>query len=230
MVRIQGVVLRVKNRNESDRLLTVLSPELGKIIVMSRGSRKPKSKFLAFSQLFCYGELILKPYRDIYILNQADVKNSYYDIRNDLDRLSCATYISNLTEEVATAGERNTSLFALLLHGLSYLSYDERDPLETTLIYEIKLLEVAGYKPSIALHLSAGDIPGERYELLDAGITIDKETAKAIQRILNSSHDQAQKISMSRSVRQELNKVLPAYFQQILDLQIPSRSFLKFIS
>ena len=92
LVRLQGVVLRYRNRGEADRLLTILTPDLGKILVLARGCRRQKSRFLAFCQLFCYGELILQPYRDIFILNQAEVKNSYFDIRNDMDKLSCATY------------------------------------------------------------------------------------------------------------------------------------------
>jgi DNA repair protein RecO (recombination protein O) len=218
-VRTQGVVLRAKNRNEADRLLTVFSPELGRILILSRGCRKPKSRFLAFSQLFCYGELIVQPYRDIYILNQADVKNTYYDIRNDMDRLSCATYAVNLTEEVATTGENNAPLFALLLHGLSYLSYGDRNPLETTLIYELKLMELIGYKPVI--NLTKGN-----YEILGEGIPINKETADIIRRILGLGINQAMEISISEKVRLELNKVLPIYIQQKLGTIIESRTFL----
>ncbi len=229
-MRTQGVVLRVKNRNEADRLLTVFSPELGKILVLARGCRKPKSRFLAISQLFCYGELILQPYREIYILNQADVKNSFYDIRNDMDRLSCATYIANLTEEVLTTGENNSHLFALLLHGLSYLSYGERNPLETTLIYELKLMELIGYKPDINLPPNLGKFAGGRnYEMLDESIPIHKETAEVIQGVLESDLNQVQEISISEKVRQELNKVLPLYIQQKLDIKISSRSFLNLI-
>lgn len=229
LVRSQGVVLRVKNRNEADRVLTVLSPELGKILVLARGCRKPKSRFLAFSQLFCYGELIMQPYREIYVLNQADVKNSHYDIRNDMDRLSCATYIANLTEEVATAGENNAPLFALLLHGLAYLSYDERNPLETTLIYELKLMKLIGYQPDITHAPASGKTGEESCEMLAERISIHKETAKTIHRILESDLKQAQTTAMSEKTRQELNKVLAIYIQQKLDMQIPSRSFLSLI-
>lgn len=215
-VRTQGVVLRYNNRNEADRLLTVLSPDLGRILVLARGCRKQKSRFLAFSQLFCYGELILQPYRDIYILNQAEIKNSYFDIRNDMDRLSCATYIANLTEAVATTGENHTPLFMLVLHGLSYLSYSSRHPLELALIYELKLLDRIGYRPLIE-------------NCTVSGIPVHSETAEAIGRILHSDLEQAQKIPMTPLIRQELNKVLPVYIQQKLELQIPSRAFLNLI-
>ena len=158
------------------------------------------------------------------------MKSSFYNIRNDMDRLSCATYIVNLTEEVATTGEDDSPLFALLLQGLSYLSYGDQNPLETTLIYELKLMELIGYKPDVTLPpTSGGLVGGRKYEVLDEGIAIHRETAEIIQEVFRLDLNQAQKISMSEKTRQELNKVLPKYIQQKLDIKIPSRSFLDLI-
>jgi DNA repair protein RecO (recombination protein O) len=217
LVRLQGVVLRYRNRGEADRLLTILTPDLGKILVLARGCRRQKSRFLAFCQLFCYGELILQPYRDIFILNQAEVKNSYFDIRNDMDKLSCATYIANLTEAVATTGENNARLFKLILHSLSYISYSDRHPLELALIYELKLLEQIGYKPFLANGRFNGEIP------------VSSDAAETIHTILNSSTEQAQRTPMTPGARQELNRLLSRYIKQKLDLQIKSRMFLDMI-
>ena len=41
----KGVVLRYTNFNEADRMLTLFSPELGKISVLARGCRKAKAVF-----------------------------------------------------------------------------------------------------------------------------------------------------------------------------------------
>lgn len=215
-VRTQGVVLRYRNRNEADRLLTVLSPDLGEIMVFARGCRKPKSRFLAFCQLFCYGEVILSPYRNIYILNQAEVKNSYFDIRNDMDRLFCATYIVNLAEAVATTGENHTPLFMLVLQTLSYLSYSSRHPLEIAIIYELKFLDQAGYRP-VVQNRAMGRFP------------VQIETANVVEAILVSDLEKAWKISMPPLVRQELNKILPTFIEEKLELQIQSRSFLNLV-
>ena len=229
-IRTHGVVLRTKNRNEADRLLTVLSPDLGRILVLSRGSRKPKSRFLAFSQLFSYGELILQPFQEIYILNQADVLNTYFDIRNDMDRLSCATYITNLTEEVSTTGESNIPLFTLLLQGLTYLTYDDGKPLDIALTYELMLLKVLGYQPGVIFSQSSNEKSDDGYGSLDGGIRVQRETAEAIQTIMNFQGNTMQRISLPDQVRQELNKILPLYINQKLELVIPSRVFLEQIS
>ncbi|NLU35805.1 MAG: DNA repair protein RecO [Clostridiales bacterium] len=217
LVRTQGVVLRYENRREADRLLTVLSPDLGRILVYARGCRKQSSRFLAFSQLFCYGEIIIKPYRDIYILNQAEVKNSYFNIRNDVDRLACATYAANLAEAAATTGESNAGLFALVLQALSYLSYSDHHPLKIVLIYELKLLERIGYRPLVESQAVSG-------------IPVHPQTAGAVKRILDSEPVQAADIQMCPMVRQELNRILPLIIEDKLELKINSRSFLNLIT
>jgi DNA repair protein RecO (recombination protein O) len=242
LVQTQGVVLRYVNRNEADRLLTVLSPELGKITILSRGCRKPKSRFLAMSQLFCYGDLVLQPYRDMYIMNQAEVKNSYFDIRNDIERLSYATYMVNLTEEAATTGESSFPLFRLLLQGLTYISYGERDAAELVLVFELKLLELIGYRPVLDACLICGSSPADKLLFSpeqggivcgacrtpgNAGIQIDPETAGTMEAILNADMDKGIQILISPLAKEQMNKILPAYIEQKMEKHIKSRSFLE---
>ena len=109
----QRVVLRYTNFNEADRMLTLFSPELGKISVLARGCRKAKSRFLAATELFCYGEYTLYRRGDFHIMTQANILDSFYEIRNDMDKLLYASYVINLTEEVVSPGQGiSTSLSA----------------------------------------------------------------------------------------------------------------------
>ena len=73
-IRTEGIVLRVKNRNESDRLLTVLSPDLGKILILARGARQ--NRFLTYS-LFAMAKLCCCLIVKYILLNQTDVKNTF---------------------------------------------------------------------------------------------------------------------------------------------------------
>ena len=242
-VHTQGVVLRTTDRNESDRLLTVLSPELGRILVLARGCRKPKSKFLSCSQLFSSGDLILQSYRDIYIMNQAEVRNSFFDIRSDMERFSCATYIANLTEEVATTGESNFPLFRLLLAGLSYFAFGERDLAGRMLIYELKLMDLIGYRPVLDTCVICGNRPiGSDFSFRpgqgglvcencrgsdSSGIPISRETSRVMQKILDADIDECFRISISPGETEQMNRILPAYIEQKLEKKIKSRDFLK---
>ena len=54
-----GIVLRYANYRDHDRMLTLLSPRLGRVDLLSRGCRRPKSPLMPASELFVSGEFVL---------------------------------------------------------------------------------------------------------------------------------------------------------------------------
>ena len=54
-----GLVLRVTETKEADKILTVLTPDMGKIPLIARGARRKNSRIAAASQLLAYSELTL---------------------------------------------------------------------------------------------------------------------------------------------------------------------------
>ncbi len=239
LVHTQGVVLRHTNIKESDRMLTVFSPSHGKLSVLAKGCRKPKSRFLSISQPFCYGDIVLKQYRDIYILTQAEVINSYFDLRSDLERLSLASYLLHITEDAISSGDDNPQLFTLLLKALSLMSFGQSNPLDIVLIYELKLLDCLGYRPSLdrcvvceqdvggsnsfslAGGLVCGNCNGQAGDLL-----LDPVTLNAMAIILDMDIGQLAKQKLMAGVRGQLNKLMPAYIREKLEKEYPSRDFI----
>ncbi|NLZ89977.1 MAG: DNA repair protein RecO, partial [Clostridiales bacterium] len=55
----QAIVLRRVDYRDNDRILTLLTPERGRLDVLARGCRRPKSPLLAASELFSMGEYVL---------------------------------------------------------------------------------------------------------------------------------------------------------------------------
>lgn len=68
----QALVLREVQYKESDKILTVLTREAGKVTVKARGCRRKGSRMAAACQLLAYSEMTLFEYRDHYTLNEAD--------------------------------------------------------------------------------------------------------------------------------------------------------------
>ena len=58
-VTTPGIVLRYANYRDHDRMLTLLSPRLGRVDLLSRGCRRPKSPLMPASELFVSGEFVL---------------------------------------------------------------------------------------------------------------------------------------------------------------------------
>ena len=77
----QGVVLRFANYREHDRMLTILSPQYGRIDALSRGCRKPKSSLMPVSELFVSGEFVLYQAHEHFTLTSATLRDSFYPLR-----------------------------------------------------------------------------------------------------------------------------------------------------
>ena len=54
-----GVVLRVTDTKETDRILTVLTADRGKIPLIARGARRKNSRLAAACQMPAYSELTI---------------------------------------------------------------------------------------------------------------------------------------------------------------------------
>lgn len=242
IVRTEGVVLRYTNFKEADRMLTVFSPAKGKMQVLARGCRKPSSKLLAASQVFCYADYVFIKSKEIYIATQAEIKNSFYNIRNRVERLAYGTYILNLTEEAVNYDESNFRLFYMLLHTLSHLAYGEAIPEDITHIFELKLIDLLGYRPVLDRCLSCGQrLEGNPlfFSVSEGGIicpqcnsdarngyTIHRGTLQTMRYILDVDIRRLGGLKFSQLVRDELDTILSHYLSYRLEKTIKARQFI----
>lgn len=59
IVKTKGIILRESNMGDFDKMLTMLTPDLGKISVAAKGARRPSSSMLAGTQVLSFGEYVL---------------------------------------------------------------------------------------------------------------------------------------------------------------------------
>lgn len=146
----EGVVLRFANYRDHDRMLSILSPEWGKVDALSRGCRRPKSPLLPLGELFVSGEFVLYQSHDRFTLTSGTLKDAFYPLRLEPYRLTCASYMAALCNAAAQPGQEAHGLYALLLKGLYYLAYnDGADALETTAAFLLLFAEQTGYRPRL---------------------------------------------------------------------------------
>ena len=150
-VTTRGVVVRLVNYRDHDRMLTLLSPQLGRVDALSRGCRRPRSALLAASELFVSGEFVLCDSREHGALTACQIDDTFYPLRLEPYRLTCASYMASLCAAAAQPGQEARQLYELLLRGLYYLAYDpQADPLETTTAFLLLLADVSGYRPRLS--------------------------------------------------------------------------------
>ena len=143
----KGLVLREVNYKESDKILTVLTAEEGKLTVSAKGCRKKGSAIAAASQLLVWSEFTLYEYQNRWAVKEAVTERQFGDVRSDLDKLSLASYFAEVTEALSREGQPEPELLSLTLNSLHAL---EKLPYPAALIktaFEWRAMALAGYEP-----------------------------------------------------------------------------------
>ncbi len=144
---INGIVLRETETKETDKILTVLTPQLGRIPLIARGARRKNSRLAASSQLLAYSELTIFRRGNWYLLDDASTLQLFDGVRRDLVLLSLASYLSELTEAVTDEGEDATEIVPLLLNALYALGTLGKEPRQVKAAFELRLLALSGFEP-----------------------------------------------------------------------------------
>lgn len=166
---LQGVVLRHANYRERDRMLTLLTPDHGRVDVLSRGCRKPKSPLMPGSEWFVHGEFVVFRNQDRLTLTSCTLTDTFYPLRLEPYRLVCATYLAQLTLAAAQPEQPAEGLYSLLLKGLYHLAYQtEEAPLTVVNLFLLLYALELGYQPRLRHCVRCGKpLPPEAGARLD---------------------------------------------------------------
>lgn len=143
----RGIVLRETETKETDKILTLLTPDHGKISVIARGARRKNCRFTAASQALAFSEWTLYHKGDWYYANEGETLELFSGLRQDLSRLSLGFYLTELTEAVTLEEVPAAELLSHLLNGLYVLSQLRKPEALVKAAFEFRLLCLAGYEP-----------------------------------------------------------------------------------
>ena len=147
LITTQGLVLREVSYKESDKILTVLTRDLGKRTVKARGCRKKNSPLAASAQLLVYSEMTLFEYREHLTLTEGSSLEQFWGVREDIEKLALASYFAEAAEAVAEEGVPNPGLLSLVLNSLYALDTLKKPRALVKAAFELKLLCLTGYEP-----------------------------------------------------------------------------------
>lgn len=149
-IKTCAIVLRHVNYRDSDRMLTLFSPELGRIEAKARGCLKQKSPLIAASELFAVGEYLLYQKSGRHTVTGFALEESYYPLRADYDRLRYGAYLLSLVEAVVMPEQPNEPLFVLLRSALAHLAYgEEAEPEAVAACFLMLFTQALGYQPML---------------------------------------------------------------------------------
>ena len=146
-VATKALVLRGVDYKESDKILTLLTQDQGKLTASARGCRKKGSPLAAGCQLLSWGELVLYDYQGRWTVKEAAPERLFQGVRDDLDKLALACYFAEVIELLAVEGEPNPQLLSLILNSLLALVKLHKPLALVKAAFELKAMCLAGYEP-----------------------------------------------------------------------------------
>lgn len=162
---IRGLVLRVTQYNDTDALLSVLTPTHGKLTVKARGLRRRNSPLTASCQLLAYSEFTLFEYRGMYTINEANSIELFQKLRADLQKLSLGTYFAQVSEVVSQEDTPSPELLSLLLNCLHTLANTDLHEDQIKAVFELRSACLAGYMPELNGCWNCGNESAEMFDL-----------------------------------------------------------------
>ena len=144
-----ALVLRHSDYGDYDRMVTLFSPEYGRIDAIARGCRRPKSPLVNAVEPFTSGEFQLYYRRDRYSIDQCQIKESFYELRTDYDRLVHGMYWLKLLDAAIMAEAPAPDLFLITLRALAHLNYSELPPALLTMAFEMHFMAQLGFAPQM---------------------------------------------------------------------------------
>ncbi len=221
---LKGMVIRTVDYRDNDRILTLFTAEQGRVDAKARNCRKATSPLLACTQPFTYGEYQLFYHKNKYIVDQGEVLESFYPLREDVGRFAAASLCASLCLEGVQAEEGSAEIFSLLYHTLSFLTYGDNDPGDLTACFLIRCLSLMGFRPAITHCAVCGRdlredpvirfLPDKGGAVCAAcspvGRKIGKTALEAMRRMLLLDDDQLGRVKMKEPLRAEvLSRLLP---------------------
>ena len=100
--QVEGIILNEKSYGETSKIVNLLTKEYGIIGLMAKGAKQMKSPLRSVTGKLTYGKFYIIYKKDkLSLLTNADVLHYFKEIKRDIDRISYASFLLELTEQVS---------------------------------------------------------------------------------------------------------------------------------
>jgi DNA repair protein RecO (recombination protein O) len=242
--RVEAVVLRHSDWGEADRILTLYTRERGKVRAIAKGARKIRSRKAGHLEPFTRVTLQLAKGHDLLIVTQADTLDAYLPLGQDLVKIGYASYAVELLDRFTYEDEsENYAIFRLLTEILSRIA-TEPDPWLAIRYYEVRLLDLLGYRPHLFECANCGEgikAVDQFFSPASGGVLCPKcgaglpgvwgvsvQALKYFRHFQRSTYSEAERARRpGQAVQNELETLIQKYLTYLLERGLNSPGFIQ---
>ena len=236
---VEGIVISEQDFKESSKIINVLTKEHGIIGIMAKGAKGIKSPLRSSTTKLSYGTFTIYFKGDkLSLLKEVSIKDNFINIIKDIELISFATYLVELTKQVYKESE-NINVYDILISGLKKIN-TSFDPLVITNIIELKYLEYLGVLPVIDRCSVCGKQTNIVTMSADTGgylcsschsnePIINDASIKLIRMYYYVDIDKIDTLNVKKQYKEEINNFLDLYYERYTGMYLKSKKFLNSI-
>lgn len=224
-ITTKALVIKVMDIRDNDRLLTLLTADLGLIKAFASGAKKSSHKNHAATSLFCYSDFLLTQSGNTYKVKESAPITSFFKISSDILNLSLAQYFCELagvfSPEDSSAGEH----LRLTLNTLNFLCKQNFNSNLLKAIFELRLMAISGYLPDLVacdacgkfdddlmcFYYENGSILCHECMVEDKCAYLDRTLLSAMRHIIYSDFEKLFNFSIPEESAIRLNRITEEY-------------------
>ncbi len=246
----EAIVLNRIPLGDTSLLVTVYARDLGKIKLVARGARRPKSRMASSLQPFCVIHVTFnhRENRELQTLSKVEAGPFFRYIGEDLTRVGYASAVCELVNRLVLGEEPGESLFGLIIRTLGSIDQLPAEACEVLFWrFQLEFADIYGTGPEFSTCIGCGSNPEEasvRFSPALGGILcrdcqvqdsdamqLSLGTTRLLTRVRQLPLELLPRLKPVRTSRQEIQRAIRAFYLYQLDdgRELKSLKFLESI-
>ena len=234
-----GVTLLVHKYKGTQRLASFYTRERGKVEATVSGVGKPGSKLAPAVEPLVLSRLYFAEGRNLDRLTQCEVVESFYELRQDLQRLSLAAYAAELVARTTEPGHRDPELFDALVHTLSALTVSAQPEL-VTWGFALRYLCLHGIGPVLDECGLCGQSEHRTWRYVDQmgglvcdacngpqGLPILPQVRAALRSLLQLPPERVDRLRLNPGMQEQIRQLLRRHIRYHVGVELRSEQFME---
>lgn len=240
VTKTEALVLRHRRLGDAGRIVTLLTPDRGKIDVVARGVLRPRSKLAGHLEPATLVDVVLAHGRTMDLITGAQSRDGFAGLRDDLDRLSTALYLTELCDRFTVEHVEARSVYELLHASLVRLARGDGMHLLTR-AFELALLEATGFRPEWRSCVACGgevEADAAVWSPQDGGVVcgdcrpahpeagpIEGKVLRVLRAIQAGPYEEAARIRLTPELAADLERVMHDLMRRVAERELKSQQF-----
>ena len=241
LYKSEALVIKRINLGEADKILTIFTPNFGKLRVVAKGVRKVTSRLAGHVELFTRSQMLLAKGRNLDIVTQSETVDAYRPLHEDLPRIARASYAAELLDKMTPDALELYPVYKLMVETLQLISADP-DADRVLRWFELQLLGYLGYAPELTKCVECrndlapvvntfspalGGVVCASCRRIGVGKDLSVNALKVLRLMQRNPYSAISRVRIGQALHAELQATTHAYITHILESDLRSAQFIR---